>query len=139
MKAAQRKALDAYVRWLANEVGLRDWTIRIDRDADGSEGAMASVRVVRGRKFAAIRLGADWATFTPDEVRHTLVHELVHAHTAPLDFIVEDTADALGSHAYAMLVVGWNLAHETTVDALADVIAPHMPLPSPLAMGVVAS
>lgn len=140
-KRAPRPAatpLQAYVRDLADRLGLRDWTIRIDKEP-ASDGACAEIQCLSGQKRAILALGKNF--YTPEDCdtageiadwqRHTLVHELVHCHLASARQSVEDALDALAKpKASDAVFVSIDLQLEYATDAVADVVAPLMPLPN---------
>lgn len=138
MKKKHRQAIDVYVRYLANELGLRDWTIRIDvvddpgagLDIDPREEASAVITPATGRKFAAIKIPHHMPDLRREDIRHTLVHELVHCHLEPLwDHITSEyIGGILGAPANQVFMGAANQHLEVAVDGLADVLAPRMPL-----------
>jgi len=65
----------------------------------------------------------------PDENRTTMVHELLHCHLAAADQHITDAAGNTNKTWMQQVKTSVNLHHEYAVSALADVIAPFMPLP----------
>lgn len=146
MKKKVRKKIDRYVRYCANEMGLRDWTLQVDlstaddiREVDNHDGDDqvwgAACDPVRGRKFAAIILGPrvieSLLEGNRDEFRQTIAHELTHCHFAPLwemmrhdlwegRLMTQDTYDVFIKSAERNLEYG--------VDAMAEVVAQRLPL-----------
>jgi hypothetical protein len=119
-----------YIRRLADAMHLRDWTFELvaGEQPDRADAA-ASILVTYGRKDAAIRLATDWGTYPPDRQRHYLVHELVHAHQEAIHIAANNARDLLGTAAWAVLDGCHRDAIEVATDALAEIIAPFMPLP----------
>lgn len=123
-----RKDFCPYVKELANKMGLRDWSFEIVReqpDVDSSGGpSTAAIGCVYGRKMATIKLSDGFLEdATPEEQRQTLCHELAHALFAPMHQFLHDELEGPAFKAYLLLM-------EYGIDATADAIAPHMPLPS---------
>lgn len=80
----------AYLRYLADHMGLRDWTFVISNEP-AQAGRNAEITPVWGRKHAVLRLGAEWPKLAPEAQRAALVHELVECHMAPARFVAMDT------------------------------------------------
>lgn len=114
--------LGPYLRCLADRMGLRDWTVGHDEKDPGGD-RHASARWVYGRKRLWVRFSPEFHADAAEARRQTAVHELIHAHFAPVD-------DFLREHLGAKAFSDYRMLSEYGVDALADVIAPHMPLPS---------
>ena len=129
MRRKDRKRLRKYIRWMADEMGLRDWTVSLAPDDFATEGAAADVLCLYGRKYLTIRLNRDFAERRLEQQRHWITHELVHAHLWSLDFTLNNASDHLPTAAFDLLQKCVNDNVEFAVDALAEVIAPHMPLP----------
>jgi hypothetical protein len=136
MTARARREFERYVRYIADRMELRDWTIRVDHDscdAKHTEGFQwqAKCSPVPGRKFAILTF--DPSCFTDlnrHELRQTVVHELVHCHFYGLwDTVRQDSLDLIAEQdAYDVLIAGVRRHLEYGVDAVADAIAPRMPL-----------
>jgi hypothetical protein len=112
-----------YFRALADRMGLKDWTIEVLDDSPSDSGALASIYCIEGRKVGRVRLSEDFLRDTEERRRHTAVHELAHCLHAVAMHLASRRLDAA---AYG----DWLLAFEYGIDATADVLAPHMPLPS---------
>ena len=111
-----------YVRALADALALRDWTFELLPEPC-DVGFNAQIEPLRGRKRAVLRLCANFFSLTPEQQRHALTHELLHAHLAPCGFVA---LDALPKRAFSMFTVSL----EYGVDGLADALAPLLPLPA---------
>lgn len=128
MKKRDRKALGRYIRAVADEMGLRDWNLHLlNEPADDDCNAQACI--IYGRKRASIRVCEGFRDFEPERIRHSVVHELIHCHTAAMDNLVEhDLDEHLGIPTAAIFHAGYRRHAEYAVDGLADALAPHMPL-----------
>lgn len=115
--------LGPYFRCLADNLGLRDWTISILDGPPENPNAAASIRCLEGRKRAEIDLSDRFMTDDETDQRHVAVHELLHCHHAHQGHLMAKWLDDEAFDAYV-------LCEENTIDALADAIAPLMPLPS---------
>lgn len=134
MKKRDRRALKAYVRELADLMGLRDWDFNVvigDPTADlpGVDCASASIECVDGRKYAVITF-ADWVRQgSPEDIRDTVCHELIHAHLNPACEIVRvDACDLMQQQTYETLMAGFRRNVEFAVDGMAGALAKHLPL-----------
>ncbi len=128
MTKRDRAALGRYVRWVANEMELRDWTVTIG--ADHCEPLLeGNATCTYGQRHLAIEFGEHFRDRDPEEQRETVVHELVHAHLDVCWKMVQaDLADALGKPVYYVFCDSYRRAMEYSVDALSKTIAKHMPL-----------
>jgi hypothetical protein len=147
LKKKQRKAIEHYVRYCADEMGLRDWTLKVDlrvsdadlRETDDHDGSSevwgASCDPVRGRKYATIAFGLEVidGLLIDDrrvDFRQTVAHELTHCHFAQLwELLRIDLLEAgISQHVYDVLIKGIERNMEYGVDGVADAIAPRLPL-----------
>jgi hypothetical protein len=130
--------LDQYVRGIADLCGLRDWTIRVDTSASptgdnhlyqqGETGATAAIP--HGRKYITITLRDDWMQERPDDLRQTIVHELMHAHSEPMAWAFNNLQSVTGGGVlFQTLDCAFDDAHEMMVDAVATAWAEALPLP----------
>ena len=123
MTDPRRQAFAPYVRDLADRLRLRDWTIYVRDDPPHDGECIASIHCVEGRKVANIRFNDPFLDDSPEDQRHTIVHELLHCHVnGAWDYAVDTFATEDARRAFRRLA-------ETAVDGLADAIAPLLPLP----------
>lgn len=113
-------ALERYVRQVADLMHLKDWQIAVmggdppDGVSEEAEGALIPVDCYFSEK-AGIWLDAKrWRELDLYGRRLLVVHELMHIHLQSFVLASEN---------------GERTALEMTVQKLANVIAPHMPLP----------
>lgn len=132
----RNEALADYVREIADRLLLRDWTINVSDDpADELEEGIDDPRCgtfsgTLGRRAANVWINRGWwDEATPEERRQTVVHELVHAHEhGAREVVINAVSGYKRRHAEILLAI-FDAQSEYAVDALADVIAPSMPLP----------
>jgi hypothetical protein len=120
MSDADRHRLTAYLRILADRMGLRDWTVDI-LDETATEGVYAEVSCLEGRKFARLRFDYAWADLSPEDLRQTCCHELLHCHLAPLQAELERRLKP-SSYATAEMLM------EYAIDGIADAWESCLPL-----------
>jgi len=128
----QRKALRAYVRWMADTLELRDWTITVvySDAADTVESdRMASVTCTYGRKHATIKLCARFFALSVEDQRQTICHELIHCHLSGLEWQYNNLGNNLASSVFDIVWGGLKDQIEFATDAMADALAKHLPLP----------
>lgn len=116
-----------YVRELADLLGLRDWAIVLDEEP-AEEEYDAYINMTAGQRRAVLRIGPSHWKDTPEEQRHTLVHELLHPHFHEAQAIVERNASMLGVTGQVLGAEHKNFI-EHGVDAVAVAISPFFPLP----------
>lgn len=121
MKDSDRDWLANYLRDLADRMRLKDWAIEVQAE-HAHDSTHAEVQCVDGRKLAKVRFARDWHEQTPEVLRHTCCHELVHCHFAAAWAEMSRRLKAKDFATFEMLV-------EYGIDGMADVIAPHLPLP----------
>lgn len=120
--------VEDYARTLADLMELRDWRITVgDEPCDGQFAAQ--IQCVYGRKRARIRLCAEWDDRTPDQQRQNLVHELLHCHMRLCESLAEQAEHLMKGGAYQVWYINHEHGIEYAVDAIADALAPHLPLP----------
>lgn len=121
MDDPRKTKFNNYLRNLADRMGLRDWKISIHEDPpDASNVAECDARF--GRKIAWIYLSETFLRSEPDRQRQTLVHELLHAHTAHLNHLMQGELTEPGCRAFS-------LSLEYVVDGIAEEWAKTLPLP----------
>lgn len=113
--------LPAYLRILADLMGLKDWTIEVLPEP-ASDGAAAEICCVDGRKFAKVRFVRDWHERTPEDLRATCCHEMIHCHLAPLRADMERRLSPANFATADMLL-------EYAIDGMADAWSACLPLP----------
>lgn len=131
-KTSRQDALAAYVRAVADALGLRDWHVTYVDEPPGGidhENATAAIRPTRGRKWASLWVPARWWDESPEDRRQTIAHELLHLHFAGMERMLETVQTNLGDAAWGVLRSAHLDALELAVDGIADAIAPHLPLP----------
>jgi hypothetical protein len=117
---SRRARYGGYCCFLRDKLCLRDWQLLLSEEQPSGENSIASIEPIYGRKFATLRMSEGFLNDTPSEQRHTLVHELLHCHLAPLQRLIEANNEM--TQAYKMAI-------EYAVDGLADAIAPLLPVP----------
>jgi hypothetical protein len=118
----------AYLRDLADRLGLRDWRLDLDRDPTAG-GLLAHVEVTDGARWALVTLGPTWGVLPPDRQRQALVHELIHPHFQEIAEAVAHGREVLGGTAIEVVERAVRHQIEHAVDALAEAVAPLLPLP----------
>lgn len=128
MKKRDRKTLGRYIHCIADEMGLRDWTLHLLREPC-DEDCNAQTHIIYGRRKAEIRVSEEFRSREPERIRQTVVHELTHLHfAAATNQVDRDLQGHLGDQARDIFYQGWLRNFEYGIDATAIALAPHMPL-----------
>ena len=121
--------LPVYVRIMADCFGLRDWEIVISSEHCDAD-TLAETECTYGQRHAILRFNEKWREWTKDDLRSTVVHELLHVHTEPLSELVSDmNAEALTEEAAKVANASTSYLLERIVDAVSVAIAPYFPYP----------
>jgi hypothetical protein len=120
-----------YLRHLADLLGLRDWHITLSR-ASAEAGSRAQVDIHRTKDECEVRLSSEWWSFTLEQRRLTIAHELVHCHTTRLCRVVTRMT-GLGPEHLEYVKRAHDEEEEIVVQRLARIIAPYLPLPTEVA------
>lgn len=123
----QHAAYMAYLRAIADLLGLRDWQIVLERGS-AEEGARARVFIHRTKDEAMVQFSEMWWSFDREQQRQTIVHELLHAHTGRLCRVVTRLSGLATDHLEYVLDAH-DEEEEIVVQRLSRIIAPFMPLP----------
>ena len=126
--ASKVKRLEEYVELLLGELELSDWRLNI-HEAMPDEGTEAEVTFCEGQRQAALKFSEAFWTLSPDAQRHLVVHELIHIHTQPVCVAADAVETLIGTAAFAVFTHGITTANEFCTDAIARVLANHLPLP----------
>lgn len=123
-----RVLLGKYMAYLAEEVGLRDWSISLSDDPCDDVLA-GTCQPIRGRRVACIALNSAWMDADPCDLRETIVHELLHCHTEPITYPLASLRDLVGSVIHDHLETTQSMALEFAVDAIASSFARRLMMP----------
>lgn len=128
MTERQWKSLGRYIRHVADMMGLRDWSFELSHNpADGE--AYASIVTTYGRKVAVIEVCPNWPNLDPKVQRHSIVHELVHAHLGGLkNYVYHALPSLLGEASWSAFESAYRMHDELATDGIADGIAAGFPL-----------
>jgi len=129
MLGGDYEELGEYLRILKDMMGLRDWEIRVVHEPTKREDHAATIETWYGSQTASIWFARNWAEGTPEELRETCVHELVHCHINPIRVSVENIQENVGQMMYIPLYADITNRLEYAVDGIASAWAPHLPLP----------
>lgn len=120
----------AYIRHLADLLGLKDWRIELERQYTNDSEAVAACRVWPNQRGASISL-TDWflKQYTAAEQRETVAHELFHCHDYRLRCLVHEYADKDESDAGKLFLSLFEREYEQLCDGMAVAVAEFLPLP----------
>jgi hypothetical protein len=118
----QRRALERYLTYLRERLDLREWAICLH---DGADDVEAKVCPTYGQRHACLYLSEHFWKKRPAEQAQTLVHELLHLHTAGIQHHAEheQVLNVMGRPAHATWYAGFEQLLENAVDAIATAFA----------------
>ena len=119
----------AYIRHLADWLGLKDWRIDLDRDPCTRETAGASNFTFYGRKKADITFGQSFLQQPVEDQRWIVAHELLHCHFDRMHKGVIDYAESKGDDNESYFAQSHLRDFEAVVDTMAVIVATFLPLP----------
>lgn len=123
------RALQVWVDETRPRLALSDWSITVSRHQTTSD-AIASSFVRDHADISVIALGSECHSWSADEMRQNLTHELLHPHfqrvTALAGHLIEHE---LGKRTEAVIEAAVREVEEQTIDRLATAIARFLPLP----------
>ena len=74
--------LSRYIRYLADQMKLRDWSFDVEFDPE-LDRSLATVECTPNRRHAVLAVGPLFFESSDSDQRHGAVHELVHCHLQP--------------------------------------------------------
>lgn len=127
------REVNRYCTGLGELVGLRDWTVIVQKARPGAlaESSLAHCEATYGRKVIVVSLAQRLYDEDPEEIRDTCVHELLHAHLDEPAAVVRDLETQMGTWLFEVVHETYKRATENATDALARVVARHLPMPPP--------
>ena len=118
-----------YIRSLADDIGLKDWTIELKRDGPANSDAGASMITICGRRIVWIRLGFGFYSGTPEDQRHYVLHELLHVHLDDVDTAIWQAKEIIGSDTFTLMEKVVKDRLEFAIDTIAASIGHAYPVP----------
>ena len=138
MQRSKKKHMEAwmlrYVILLKKMLHLSDWTIVMQNEPCSSD-CLAETDVITGQHLAKMYLSKTYTKDTPENLRATIIHELLHCHLSPISELSEEIlkplADELGgSRVIKSAINGIEYETERSIDGISEAIAPYFPLPN---------
>ena len=123
-----------YVNSMKKMLHLSDWVIVMQNEPCSSD-CLAETDVITGQHLAKMYLSKTYTKDTPENLRATIIHELLHCHLSPISElsveILKPLADELGgSRVIKSAINGIEYETERSIDAISEAIAPYFPLPN---------
>jgi hypothetical protein len=122
-----------YVNKLKNMMGLSHWTILMQAKPCNVD-ALGETEVVHGQHLAKMYLHKDFRKDTPEDLRATIVHELLHCHLAVIEEAVDevlkpDPEDAKSKAIHKMVLSLIQYENERVIDSLSESMGKWLPTP----------
>jgi hypothetical protein len=122
-----------YVNRLKKSLKLTDWNIIVLAEPCASD-SLGEIDVVFGQQYAKMQLNKNFKKQKPEELRSTIIHELLHCHFAPITEAAQEILDPIkedpgGTKIIRSTLNGLEYQQERVIDNIAEAIAPHFPLP----------
>lgn len=122
-----------YVNKLKNMMGLSHWTILM-QTKPCSPDALGETEVIHGQHLAKMYLHKDFRKDKPEDLRATIVHELLHCHMAVIEEAVNemlkpDPDDPKSKAIHKMVTSLIDYECERIIDGLAESMGKWMPTP----------
>ena len=125
--------IQRYVNKLKNMTGLSNWSITVS-PKPSSLGSLAETEIVYGQNLAIMQFHKDFRKDTPEDLRATVVHELLHCHFAPMAEVIsdmlapeDDDPKSKGIHKSVVAVVEYET--ERIIDGISESIGKWLPTP----------
>lgn len=123
-----------YMHKLQNMLKLSDWNISMSSEP-ASEDALANISITEWQHTAVITLHKDFRKDTPEALRGTIIHELLHCHLAPMsesceEILKSDRNSEIKESVISAAVSSIEYQGERAIDLIAEAIAPLFPLPN---------
>ena len=123
-----------YVNSMKKMLHLSDWVIVMQNEPCSAD-CLAETDVITGQHLAKMYLSKTYTKDTPENLRATIIHELLHCHLSPISElsveILKPLADELGgSRVIKSAINGIEYETERSIDAISEAIAPYFPLPN---------
>jgi len=125
-----REALQVYIRQMADLMGLKDWTVKLNDDPPENPNHAACIDTRYGRKLANISVPVDWVNEPPERFRATICHELIHCFLNPFRDSIDNVQSLVGELVYRPLYNTLTDQIEYATDGIATAWAEKLPLPA---------
>lgn len=125
-----KQYLESYIREIASHMGLKEWRLILEDSNPENADHAACAQVIYGQRTVLLWFQELWPDWTPEYLRVTVTHELLHAHLNQLVYgTMNPFSTVVSKQTYN---VAWEfMLHnlELTVDTLARAWAEKLPLP----------
>jgi len=126
----RQQALQRYVNKLRPMLGLRDWEVVVKQEPPDNPSHDASHQSVMGCRLSLIRVADRFWTYTPEQQREVILHELLHCVFAPtqdqIRHILPSHLRGRGGEVFREM---WFQSQEYAIDQLSVALGRHFPLP----------
>ena len=122
-----------YVNKLKNMMNLSNWKIVVDPEPC-SEDALAETTVTEWQHFAKMQFHKNYKKDKPEDLRATVIHELLHCYFCPVEEVAVELVKSLEeTESNKSLAKSMEAAvryqSERAIDLISEAIAPFFPCP----------
>lgn len=120
--AAMVSDVEPIVRRWQHRLQLDHWTITVATTPPTIETDYGSIQRVHVYDVATLHLNASWPSWSRRDLDLVIVHELMHLHTAAIEFSAESVEGVLTHQARLLWHDRWDAALEGHVDRMATLL-----------------
>jgi|688.fasta_scaffold268929_3 hypothetical protein len=125
--------INSYVQIVRRKMNLGEWKITLYRKPCAND-SLGECDVTYGQHCAVISLHKDYRKEKPENLRNTIVHELLHCYFSPITEAAMQALEPFEEDVHGRKIIQSTVNSveyqiERVIDRLSDIIAPTMPLP----------
>jgi hypothetical protein len=125
----QRRVLANYIRFAADELGLRDWFFFLNDNPPKEESQLARTEVWGDSKTAELWFSEMFFELGPRMQVEVVCHELVHWHTDQVHRLMWSISSGhLSREAHHVMRTAFDQRMEFAIDGIAQAFSRHLPL-----------
>ena len=125
--------INSYVQILRRKMNLGEWKITLYKKPCAND-TLGECDITYGQHIATISLHKDYKKDKPDNLRNTIVHELLHCYLSPITEAANTALEPFEDDIHGRKIIQSSINSmeyqtERVIDRLSYIIAPTMPLP----------
>ena len=125
--------INSYIQIIRRKMNLGEWKIVLYRKPCAND-TLGECDVTYGQHYAVISLHKDYRKEKPENLRNTVVHELLHCYFSPITEAAMQALEPFEEDVHGRKIIqstinSMEYQTERVIDRLSYIIAPTMPLP----------